>query len=205
MQLQSVPGEPFRPFDPSPASPETTPHPTRALDDALNPADAAAAALAARGIVLVSGRLTEETVNRVMAHALTSDTGRPLEVHLTNTTGSLRRALLLHDLLAGLAPRPHMVASGQLDTAGAIVLAAAADGERSLTAHASIHLTRIDGRGIADDDNELAHLQLDLESAAAEAAAIKAHAEEILGRTLDAPALYRAEEAVAEHLADKIR
>lgn len=181
MQLQSVPG------DPDPA------------------AEAAAEALAARGIVLINGRLTAETVARITAHALTHDTGRPLELHLTNVSGSLRRALLLHDLLAGLDPRPRMVASGQLDTAGAIVLAAGAPGERTLTAHASIHLPRIDGRGIADDDNELAHLELDLESAAAEAAAIKAHAEEILGRPLDAPALYRAEEAVGEGLADKIR
>lgn len=181
VQLQSVPGEPDR------------------------PAEVAAAALAARGIVLVNGRLTGDTVATVTARALTHDGDRPLEVHLTNVTGSLRRALLLHDLLAGLDPRPRVVASGQLDTAGALLLAAAAAGERALTVHASIHLTRVDPATISDDEDEMAHLRLDVESAAAETETIKRHVEEILGRLLDRPALYRADEAVIAGLADKIR
>ena len=172
MQLQSVPGEP------------------------LPPNELAAQALAARGILLLSGALDDDKATDVVARVLAAEPGGdPMTLHVTNVTGSVAAALMLHDLLRSAPASVRTIGGGMLDTAGALVVAAGVAGERELLATTRIQITRID---------EPATPGLDLESAAEEVAQLRAAAAAALGIDIERRRVLTAPEAVSAGIADRI-
>ena len=147
------------------------------------------------GVVMVSGALDDTKADDAIARLLAeAGEGRDhLTVHLTNVTGSVGAALALHDVIHQLAVPVHTVGAGMLDTAGAIVLKAGAEGHRRLLPSGRLHLRQPD---------EPSAPGLELEAAAKEVAFLRERAEEVLGTPLHPPRMVGGDEAVALGIAD---
>jgi ATP-dependent protease ClpP protease subunit len=163
-----------------------------------SPADIAARALAERGVLLLSGPLSDDKATEIAAQVLAIDPDSgpvPVTLHVMNVTGSIAAALMLHDLLRTASASIRTVGGGMLDTSGALVVCAGTAGQRELLASARIQIMRIDGPATPG---------LDLESAAREVAQLRAAVAAALGVDVERRRVLTAQEAVAAGVADRI-
>jgi len=144
---------------------------------------------------MVSGALDDTKADDAIARLVAEAGGGRdhLTVHLTNVAGSVGAALALHDVIRQLAVPVHVVGTGMLGTAGAIVMKAGAEGHRRLLPSGRIHLRQPDEPSTPD---------LELEQAAKEVAFLRDRAEEVLGTPLHPPRMLGAHDAVALGIAD---
>jgi ATP-dependent Clp protease protease subunit len=152
-----------------------------------------------QGIVMLGGKLDQAAADRVTVSLLALDARKPdrgfAEMHLASAAGAVGPALALHDVIAQLATEVHVIASGVLDTAGALILLAGTHGHRLMLPNARIHLRQPEEPTIGD---------LSLESAANEVTYLRDRAESLLGTPLRPPRLLDAQEAIALGIADAI-